>query len=135
MKCAVFHAQNLCSLPRKISPVLHFLQISSGISLCGKTRMLNRKTGQSPYQDECEQVEVERKFSLGKRKCGIGLVTVKLEDTAAHVVALSILLLNLQKIQYVFSGLAARLFATARKTEGCSVDIKLSYKSHFLCQS
>ena len=102
MKCAVFHAQNLCSLPRKNSPVLHFLQISSCISLCGKTRMLNRKTGQSPYQDECEQVEVERKFSLGKRKCGMGLVTVKLEDTAAHVVALSILLLNLRKIQYAF---------------------------------
>ena len=30
------------------------------------------------------------------------LVTAKLEDTAAHVVALSILLLNLQKIQYAF---------------------------------
>ena len=54
------------------------------------------------YQDECERVEVERKFSLGKRKCGKGLVTAKLEDTAAHVVALSILLLNLRKIQYAF---------------------------------
>ena len=34
------------------------------------------------YQDECERVEVERKFSLGKKKCGMGLVTAKLEDTA-----------------------------------------------------
>ena len=24
------------------------------------------------YRDECERVEVERKFSLGKRKCGMG---------------------------------------------------------------
>ena len=32
----------------------------------------------------------------------MGLVTVKLEDTAAHVVALSILLLNLRKIQHAF---------------------------------
>ena len=32
----------------------------------------------------------------------MGLVTVKLEDTAAHVVALSILLLDLRKIQYAF---------------------------------
>ena len=32
----------------------------------------------------------------------MGLVTAKLEDTAAHVVALSILLLNLRKIQYAF---------------------------------
>ena len=46
--------------------------------------------------------EVERKFSLGKRKCGMGLVTAKLEDTAAHVVALPILLLNLRKIQHAF---------------------------------
>lgn len=54
------------------------------------------------YWDECERVEVERKFSLGKRKCGMGLVTAKLEETAAHVVALSILLLNLRKIQCAF---------------------------------
>ena len=54
------------------------------------------------YQDERERVEVERKFSLRKRKCGMDLVTAKLEDTAAHVIALSILLLNLRKIQYVF---------------------------------
>lgn len=54
------------------------------------------------YRDECERVEVERKFSLGKRKCGMGLVTAKLEETAAHVVALSILLLNLRKIQCAF---------------------------------
>lgn len=52
------------------------------------------------YQDECERVEVERKF--GKWKCGMGLVTAKLEETAAHVVALSILLLNLRKIQCAF---------------------------------
>ena len=32
----------------------------------------------------------------------MGLVTAKMEDTAAHVVALSILLLNLRKIQYAF---------------------------------
>ena len=32
----------------------------------------------------------------------MGLVTAKLEETAAHVVALSILLLNLRKIQYAF---------------------------------
>ena len=32
----------------------------------------------------------------------MGLVTAKLKETAAHVVALSILLLNLRKIQYAF---------------------------------
>lgn len=54
------------------------------------------------YRDDCERVEVERRFSLAKRKCGIGLVTAKLRETAAHVIAMSVLVLNLRKIQYAF---------------------------------
>ena len=42
------------------------------------------------YRDECERVEVECKFSLAKRKCGMGLVTAKLRETAAHVIAMSV---------------------------------------------
>ena len=38
-------------------------------------------------------------ISLAKRKCGIGLVTAKLRDTAAHVIAMSVPVLNLRKIQ------------------------------------
>ena len=53
------------------------------------------------YQDECERVEVERKFSLEKRKCGMGLVTAKPEDTAAHVVALSIQYAFLQFLDWL----------------------------------
>ena len=45
---------------------------------------------------------MERRFSLAKRKCGIGLVTAKLRETAAHIVAMSILVLNLRKIQRAF---------------------------------
>ena len=51
------------------------------------------------YRDECERVEVERRFTLAKRKCGMGLVTAKLRETAAHVIAISVLVLNLRKIQ------------------------------------
>lgn len=36
-------------------------------------------------------MEVERRFTLAKRKCGIGLVTA--------VIAMSVLVLNLRKIQ------------------------------------
>ena len=50
-------------------------------------------------RDECERVEVERRFSLAKRKCGMGPVTAKLRETAAHVIAMSVLVLNLRKIQ------------------------------------
>ena len=68
----------------------------------GKAQKGEDRNKAQDYRDECERVEVERKFSLGKRKCGMGLVTAKLEETAAHVVALSILLLNLRKIQCAF---------------------------------
>ena len=45
---------------------------------------------------------MERRFSLAKRKCSMGLVTAKLRETAAHIVAMSILVLNLRKIRCAF---------------------------------
>lgn len=63
------------------------------------------------YRDECERVEVERRFSLAKRKCGMGLVTAKLRETAAHAIAISILVLNLRKIQCALAGLFTYLLA------------------------
>ena len=50
------------------------------------------------YLDEAERVEVERKFSLAKRKCGIGLIVTRLKETTCHCLAMSVLLLNLRKI-------------------------------------
>ena len=63
------------------------------------------------YRDECERVEVERRFSLAKRKCGMGLVTAKLRETAAHVIAMSVLVLNLRKIQCTLFRLFTYLLA------------------------
>ena len=40
------------------------------------------------FLDECERVEVERRFSLAKRKCGLGLIMTKLRQTIAHSVAM-----------------------------------------------
>ena len=56
-------------------------------------------------------MEVERKFSLAKRKCGMGLVTAKLRETAAHVIAMSVLVLNLRKIQCAILRLLTYLLA------------------------
>ena len=41
-------------------------------------------------------------YFIAKRKCGMGLVTAKLRETAAHVIAMSVLVLNLRKIQCAF---------------------------------
>ncbi len=50
------------------------------------------------YIDKSERVEVERKFSLAKSKCGIGLIVTRLKETTCHCLAMSVLLLNLRKI-------------------------------------
>lgn len=49
------------------------------------------------YRDEADRVEVERQFSLAKRKCGLGLIMTRLEDTVALALALSVLVPNLYK--------------------------------------
>jgi hypothetical protein len=47
-------------------------------------------------------VEVERRFSLANRKCSLGLIMTNLQETIAHSVAMSILVMNLRKISTPF---------------------------------
>lgn len=68
----------------------------------GRPKKDAKQDKQQNYLDECERVEVERKFSLAKRKCGLGLITAKLKETALHCIAISVILLNLRKIQCAF---------------------------------
>ena len=77
----------------------------------GRPRKGETRDQAQDYRDECERVEVERKFSLAKRKCGMGLITAKLRETAAHVIAMSILVLNLRKIQCAFLKLLTYILA------------------------
>ena len=72
------------------------------------------------YRDECEHVKVERRFSPAKRKCGMGLVTAKLWETAAHVIAMSVLVLNLRKIQCALLRLLTYLLAIIVPKRKCT---------------
>ena len=49
--------------------------------------------------DECERVVDERKFSLAKRNSGMGMIVTRLKETTCHSIAMSVLLLNLRKIE------------------------------------
>jgi len=69
------------------------------------------------YRDICERVEVERKFSLAKLKCGLGKIYTRLAETTESVIALSILMLNLKKIYHDFSALFSRFFLTVAYRE------------------
>ena len=41
---------------------------------------------------------MERRFSWAKRKCGMGLIMTKRENTNGHRIAISIVVLNLRKL-------------------------------------
>lgn len=80
-----------------------------GIRLSGPALGRPRKDAapdkKQDYADICERVEVERRISLAKRKCGLGLITTRLEDTSACVIALSILVMNLRRIHHALFSL------------------------------
>lgn len=88
-----------------------------GIRLNGPALGRPKKDAQTEkkhnYMDECERVEVERRFSLAKRVCGLGLITARLKETACHCIAMSILLLNLRKIQCALFAFWRSLFEMA----------------------
>lgn len=87
----------------------------------GRPKKDESRNNAQDYKDECERVEVERKFSLAKRKCGIGLVTAKLQETAAHVLAMSVLVLNLRKIQCALLRLLAQLWQISLPKENLAI--------------
>ncbi len=84
-----------------------------------KNEKLDRK---QDYRDICERVEVERKFSLAKLKCGLGKIYTRLAETTESVIALSILVVNLKKICHDFFAAFPSCFL-ARKFSICSVTI------------
>jgi len=53
------------------------------------------------YKDNCDCVEVERAFSLAKRRFGLSQIGTYLKETTQSVIALSILALNLGKLQAI----------------------------------
>ena len=64
----------------------------------GRPKKDEKKDRKQIYLDACDRIEVERRFSLAKRKCGLGLITKRLEETTFHCVAISVVLLNLRRV-------------------------------------
>ena len=75
-----------------------------GISLLGPAlgRPPKDPTRQQKLEvrDSRDRIEVERRFSLAKRKYGLGMLYTKLQETTMSTVALSILLMNLNKVYF-----------------------------------
>ena len=75
-----------------------------GIRLSGKKLGRPKKEADSKaekkiaYQDNTDRIEVERKFSLAKRKFGLGLLLTKREDTTRASIVLSIIAMNIDRL-------------------------------------
>ncbi len=50
------------------------------------------------YRDSCDRIAVERAYSLAKRKCGLGKIHTRLESTSRCSIALSVLVMNLNRV-------------------------------------
>ena len=86
------------------------LEIRPSDPALGRPRKDEQSDKKQNYADECERIEVERRFSLAKRKCNLGLVSAKLKDTAFHCIAMSIVVLNLRKLSLSFDALIKIFF-------------------------
>ena len=82
---------------------LHGIRLS-GPAL-GRPKKDEQRDRRQTYLDQSERIEVERQFSLAKRKCNLGKVKTKLEETVGFTLAMSIVVLNLRKIQRTLSRL------------------------------
>jgi len=77
---------------------------SLGIRLSGKRLGRPKKDAdmkeekKTAYQDNTDRIEVERKFSLAKRKFGLGLLLTKREDTTQASIVLSIIAMNIDRL-------------------------------------
>ena len=77
---------------------------SLGIRLSGKRLGRPKKNADSKaekkvaYQDNTDRIEVERKFSLAKRKFGLGLLLTKRKDTTKASIVLSIIAMNIDRL-------------------------------------
>lgn len=56
-------------------------------------------------QDNIDRIEVERTFSLAKRKFGLGKIWTKLENTSKTSIVLSIIALNLERLLNILFGI------------------------------
>lgn len=82
---------------------LHGIRLS-GPAL-GRPKKDEVRDKRQTYLDQNDRIEVERQFSLAKRKCNLGKVRTKREDTIGFTLAMSIVVLNLRKIQLALSRL------------------------------
>ena len=78
----------------------------------GRPKKDNKVDKKQEYIDNNDRVEVERAFSLAKRRYGLGLITAKLDTTTRSSIALSIIAMNVNRLTVVsFAQILVSLFS------------------------
>lgn len=67
----------------------------------GRPKKDDKADKKREYIDNTDRIEVERAFSLAKRKYGLGLLTTKLDTTTRSAIALSIIAMNVNRLTVV----------------------------------
>ena len=87
------------------------------------------------YIDNNDRIEVERAFSLAKRRYGLGLITAKLDTANRSSIALSIIAMNVNRLMVVsFAQILVSLFSRY-KLMHCTVKYmkNKSYRDLAIC--
>ena len=84
----------------------------------GRPKKIPAVDKKTEYQDNVDRIEVERKFSLAKRKFGLGLIRTKLENTTKSSILLAIIAMNVDRLSsllicWLFWVLFGKPFAVA----------------------
>jgi IS5 family transposase len=67
----------------------------------GRPKKADKVNKKQEYVDNTDRIEVERAFSLAKRKYGLGLITTKLDTTTRSSIALSVIAMNVNHLVVV----------------------------------
>ena len=95
-----------------------------------KDDSINRKM---EYNDAVDRIEVERGFSLAKRKFGLGCIVTKLDSTSRSSIALSIIAMNVHRLTaFSFAFLVARLLfwiksLLPRREASADINVQLAF--------
>ena len=89
----------------------------------GRPKKDSKVDKKQEYIDNNDRIEVERAFSLAKRRYGLGLITAKLDTTTRSSIALSIIAMNVNRLTVVSFALILVSIISRHKPVHCTAKI------------
>ncbi len=108
-----------------------------------KSEILQKEQRRQNYRDECDRNAIEGKFGQAKRRFGLSRIMAKLQETSESMIALSFLVMNLEKLWELFffvfywlpQGLGSLLKKSLKQSRIANAAIRENHKSREMIQS